>query len=155
MGVIRFNNRFFLKKGFTLIEIIVVISIFSVLSLVGLPSFKRTLAHHKLNIAAHQIAQHIRLAQQKALSEGTSYRIIFDLHNKDNYFIKKGNKGQKIYLTKNIVLAWTNFDKDTLIFYMSGAPAQAGTIAIKNNKDKLYIIVSVATGRVRISKTPP
>lgn len=144
-------------SGYTLIEVVMVIAVLSLLSTIILPDFKKTLSKYKLEVAARELAQNIRLAQQKTITEGVTYKIVFDLHRMDNYQLLAGRRGKLIKLPSGVLLDWTTYsDVDkTLSFNPSGAPNRGGTIAITSGKNTLYVIVSVATGRVRVGKVPP
>ena len=138
-------------------KVVMVISLLGLLSTMVIPNFKNTLAKYKLEVAAKELAQNIRLAQQKTIAEGISYKIVFNLDRGDNYQILCGRRGKLINLPSGVFFDWTTYaDVDkTLVFNPTGAPNRGGTIAIKSGKNTLYVIVSVATGRVRIGKAPP
>lgn len=143
------------SRGFTLIETIAATAIFCVLCFGLLPNVKSTMENLKLQLAAQKLSQDIRTIQQQAMSEGENYKVLFDVYRRDNYQILKGFKSSRVFLPKGISFLWTNFPDNTLIFTPSGAPQQGGTVAIKNQKKRLYVIVNVATGRVRISEMAP
>jgi prepilin-type N-terminal cleavage/methylation domain-containing protein len=149
------NNVFLSSRGFTLIEIIVVVALIAMLSTIILPDFKSNLRDYRLNIAARQMAQNIRLVQQKAMSEGVPWRIVFH-SSSNNYKINQGFKlWKQVNLPDGVEFVYIGFSEKTLTFYPSGAAVPAGTVKLTNNSKSLYIIVSVATGRVRISENPP
>jgi len=145
------------SNGFTLIELVSVITILGLLSIIVVPDFKKTFGKYKLEVAAQELAQNIRLTQQKSITEGVSYKIVFDLNRKDNYQMLSGRQGKLIKLPSGVYFDWTTYSEvdKTLVFYPTGAPNRGGTIAITNGKETLYVIVSIATGRVRIGQTPP
>jgi len=145
------------KNGFTLIEVALVVAVLGVLSTIAVPNFKNTLDRYKLEVAAHELAQNIRLTQQKSISEGTTYKILLDLNKKDNYQLVSGRRGKLVKLPQGVFIDWTTYSEvdKSIIFYPTGAPNRGGTIAVTNGKDSLFVIVSVATGRVRIDEVPP
>lgn len=55
-------------SGFTLLEVIIVISIISIIVITGIPIFYRTQLRNELDIATREVAQHLRFAQQRARS---------------------------------------------------------------------------------------
>ena len=75
----------------------------------------------------------------------------------DNYQLLRGWKGKLVRLPQGVLLKWSTYDDGTLEFKQStGAPIPGGgTIAMGYGDKTLYIIVSVATGRVRIGQEPP
>jgi len=145
------------RKGFTLIEVILVLAILGLFSIFIVPNFKKTLAKYKLEVAAQELAQNIRITQQKSITEGVSHKIVLDLNKKDNYQMLSGRRGKLIKLPSGVYFDWTTYSEvdKTLVFYPTGAPNRGGTIAITNGRDTLFVIVSIATGRVRIGQTPP
>ncbi len=149
-------NRYQIK-GFTLIEVVLVIAILGLLSTVAVPNFKNTLAKYKLEMAAKELAQNIQLAQQKAITRGNICKIVLDLHKKDNYMVLSGGRGKMIKLPPGVYFDWTTYYdvNNTIVFNPTGAPNRGGTVAITNGKDTLYVIVLLSTGRVRIGHTPP
>lgn len=61
-----------MRRGFSLIELIVVISIVSLICLISLPSYKRFCARPTINLSASTIASEIRTAQSRAYSENST-----------------------------------------------------------------------------------
>jgi len=145
------------NKGFTMIEIILVIALIGILASISLPIYRKTMAHHSLHSAARVISTDIRYTQQKSITERDSYRLLFNTTSGTTYQILSTASNSKMkYLPKGTKIIRTNFTDKTLTFYPSGAPSQGGRLVIENNfGDKLYIIVTPATGRVRISDKPP
>ncbi|MGI6485786.1 MAG: GspH/FimT family pseudopilin [Tepidanaerobacteraceae bacterium] len=139
-------------NGFTIIEVLVVVSLIALLSTVILPDFKSLLLDYKLITAARQMAQDLRLTQHKAISEGIPWKVIFQ-PSSNSYMIIQGFKSWKqVSLPDGIKFDFVGFPSKTLTFYPSGAPVPAGSVKITNNVRSLYIIASVATGRIRISE---
>ncbi|KYO65837.1 GspH/FimT family protein [Thermovenabulum gondwanense] len=143
------------NSGFTLIELLIIIAIFAIITTLALPRFESTLENFKLNLAGQQVARHIALAREKALSEGVTVRLIFDLHSKDNYQILVSIQGSKFVLPPGVKFSYTNFPGNTLEFYPSGVPSQGGTVAISGKYKTYYVIVTPVTARVRIGDSPP
>lgn len=167
------NYKKFNNKGFTLIEIVIVVSIASVLLGFAIIS-SGTINRQKLSIATSTIAEDIRLTQQKALNRESdlyTYRIKFDCDN-DKYSIKKGvNAYKTVNLPAGVDLVATNFDWDNnpyngydndLRFNQKGEPIRitgincGGYLSLKDKSGNfLYVIVASLTGRVRIDIKPP
>jgi len=146
------NNR-----GITLIELIIVLAILSIIFSISIPQFNDIIARYELQTTARMVASDLRLAQQMAISKGEYYRILFDLFNRDRYQLLSGTKMIKqVFLPKGVKLSATSFNGNTVMFTPLGAPVPAGRIMLTGrNNENLFVIVAVATGRVRISSNPP
>ena len=64
------------RKGYSLIELLVVLAMLFIMTLVGLPLFTATLQNSRLDAAARQIAGDIREARAKATLTGWQYRLV-------------------------------------------------------------------------------
>lgn len=143
------------RKGFTIIELVTVLSIIGVVITITLPVFHSTLSKYKLETSAYAIASDMRRIQQKTISEGKFYRLKFNIYL-NSYSVLLGTSEEIKELPDGIRLVTTNFENHTLSFQVTGAPNRAGTVIIKNADGRfMYIIVEVATGRVRVSDKPP
>lgn len=80
--------------GFTLIEVLIVLLITSTLLLVAMPQLAKAVEKYSLDVAARQLAEDIRVAQQQALNEESASYFLqlypYDPYN-DWYEIKKGS----------------------------------------------------------------
>ncbi|NPV44651.1 MAG: prepilin-type N-terminal cleavage/methylation domain-containing protein [Firmicutes bacterium] len=153
-----YGNNMKTQPGFTLIELVLTICILGFLVSIVIPNFKGTLEDYRLKNAAMEIASEIRLIQQRAISEGDIFKIIFDLNNRDRYHVARGTRILKTaYLPDGVILEGTSLGGGhQIVFTESGAPVPAGSITLKNKRgERRYVIVAVATGRVRISENPP
>ncbi|MGD2180064.1 prepilin-type N-terminal cleavage/methylation domain-containing protein [Lusitaniella coriacea] len=66
-----------LDSGFTLLELLAVISILSIISAIAIPSFLGLVKKQKINIVRNATIQYIRATQREALLEGQSYSATF------------------------------------------------------------------------------
>lgn len=87
------NNR-----GFTLIEIMVIIIIVGIVGSVALYSFGDFGASRKVTITAEHFSSYIKLVQQKAILEGSTLGLNID---KESYETLSLQKGQWIALSKS------------------------------------------------------
>ncbi len=69
------------KRGFTLVEILVVIAIISAIAGIGIPTIKNILRSN-LKSSAFQIASLSKFAYDSAVVKGKTHRITFDFDNK-------------------------------------------------------------------------
>ncbi|MFU0801198.1 MAG: prepilin-type N-terminal cleavage/methylation domain-containing protein [Xylanivirga thermophila] len=143
-------------KGFSLIELIIVLSILAVLSCIIIPNSLSLGNNILLEIEAQKIAQDIRLAQQLAVINNYTY--IFEINcNKKLYIIRKNNAFQlpdkKAEISPGIYYIKSNFDKYgdyyRIYFNSNSIPAQTGTIKLYDRYGRKKVIsVAVASGRV-------
>lgn len=113
----------------------------------------------RLEEAAWRLAADMRLARQLAISTGKDARFEFRWEQGD-YRMFLPEEKTTVELPEGISYTYNNFTADGGVrkFLISplGAPSPAGTVGFKNRRGaKLYVIIAPATGRVRISKTPP
>ncbi|AJC45110.1 GspH/FimT family pseudopilin [Xanthomonas sacchari] len=57
-------------KGYTLLEVTIVMVVICLLAGIGLPSLREWLANHRLTVATHQLSTHFALARSSAISAG-------------------------------------------------------------------------------------
>jgi len=150
--MIHSNNR---NKGYTLIELMVVLGIIALLLGICINGFINLVQWSKLNRAASLLSSHLKNAQSQAFYEGVYYKIDF-WESLDRYRIYKHTELVEEIALKDIDLFNTNLTDDKVYFYPSGVPGQGGTVTLKNNQGKiLYVIMTPVTAKVRISTEPP
>jgi len=143
------------NKGYTLIELMVVVGIVSLLLGLGINGLDYLIQWNKLNTAAAILSSELKNTQSRAFYEGVYYKLQF-WPSLDIYRIYKQSELIEDIQLKDVDLFNTNFTDNNLYFYPSGVPGQGGTVTLKNKKGKvLYVIMTPVTARVRISPEPP
>ncbi|MBA7495630.1 hypothetical protein ES702_06219 [subsurface metagenome] len=143
------------SKGFTLIELMVVVGIISLLLGLGINGLDYLIQWNKLNTAAALLSSELKNTQSRAFYEGVYYKLQF-WPTLDRYRIYKQTELYKDIQLEGIDLFNTNFTDNNLYFYPNGVPGQGGTVTLKNKRGKvLYVIMTPVTARVRISPDPP
>lgn len=142
------------NSGFTMIEVVAIVALVAMLTTFAVPDFIRLHDNYQLRISAQELANNIRGIQHRAITEGVSWRIVFNEIYKDRYQIVQGFNAKRVNLPPKVFIEHNSFD-NVLEFKSSGAPNRGGHIVISNGYKKLYIILSVATGRIRIDDIPP
>lgn len=140
--------------------------VFSVLSMIAVPSVKGILEHQKLNADANQLATVLRTARSEAILHekpvtikfypaDNSYKVVYNNVPNTSNIRYRLNTGIT-YIGTTTFPASAEEGVKYCSFYTSGAPSQGGTVTfINSNGTKRYIIVNGAAGRVRVSNKPP
>ena len=150
--MIHSNNR---NKGYTLIELMVVVIIISLLLGLSLSGLYNLIQWSKLNRAAAILSSELKNTQSRAFYEGVYYKIEF-WSPLDRYRIYRKTELYKDIQLEDINLFNVNFTNNKVYFYPSGVPSMGGTVTLKNKRGKiLYVIMTPVTARVRISTEPP
>jgi len=162
--------------GFTLLELLVVLGIIAIVSAMVVPRFGGALHGAAHKTAAKKIAATLRYARSRAVAEGVSYTVNFDL---DNSVLSVGSDGSvsgdddardddvKTSSAKTYVLpAGVSFAKITqhdaddidegvarVNFYPSGA-SSGGEIWIQGEEENYYVLtIDFITGVVHMERT--
>ena len=143
------------NKGYTLIELMVVVVIISLLLALSLNGLDYLIQWNKLNTAAAILSSELKNTQSRAFYEGVYYKLQF-WPTLDRYRIYKQSELIEDIQLKDVDLFNTNFTDNNIYFYPSGVPGQGGTVTLKNKRGKvLYVIMTPVTARIRISPEPP
>lgn len=150
--MIHSNNR---NKGYTLIELMVVVGIISLLLGIGINGLDYLIQLTKLNTAAGLLSSELKNIQSRAFYEGVYYKLQF-MPSLDKYRIYKQTELIDDTIFKDIDLFNSNFTDNKVYFYPNGVPSMGGTVTLKNKRGKiLYVIMTPVTARVRVSRDPP
>lgn len=149
------------NRGFTLLELTIVMFILTLIICMSVPSLKKIHARRDLHTTALQLQQEIRsLGQEALIRESSSYYISFSIYdkNRDYYIIYGPDRTRKINMPPGIDIINMNFN-DHLMIYMSarGQPTKGGHITLKSTltEEFKYVIIGAVTGRTRVSDEPP
>lgn len=154
------------KNGFTLIEIVIVILLIGVLGVLFVPRFLQQHDSFKLEAAAEQIANHIRLAQSWAVAEHDDHQVYFDTANEvySVYNVETGvaiknplSPGKDLIIDfntnpqlKGVNIASLSPAGYSATFNALGKPTAGGSVTITKGSSILTIGVAIETGAVSI-----
>jgi prepilin-type N-terminal cleavage/methylation domain-containing protein len=140
------------RKGFTLIEIVLVLAIFSILLAIVFPNLQKPLAHYQLRSAGMQLASDMRWVRQQSIF-GRAYIVNLQVSPHQGFYsIRESTKVViQRFLPPGIHFKEVVLDKNTLNFSLSGAPSSAGRIGLANNfGETCYIYFMPSSGRIRV-----
>jgi type II secretion system protein H len=148
-------------KGFTLIEMMIVIAIIGILSAVSFFVWSGYQNNVNLRTAAGEVMSDIASCKQRAISEGIQYCMQFT-DGSPSYSINASSctaptQTQAKNLTSfgaGLTVSNTNFNSDRVSFLPRGTlSSNTGTIVLRNSKNSTATITVQITGRAYVSFT--
>lgn len=147
------------QRGFTLIELVVVMVIMAVGALWLVPNLGAWLPSYHLRSAARDIVSTMRTAQMKAVSNNAQYRVNLDdaeVGVADSYVLQRNSGGVWIHdgalqtLPAGITMNTDQLPAGRVIFNPNST-SSAGSVILQNRRGMLRkITITPATGRIRI-----
>lgn len=162
-----------MKKGFTLVEIICVISILSILFAISYPSYNYFLRKDRLKVVTGELIENLKYAKTYAINhDGSNVNVLIESSdiNKgyDSYWIYMPSEGynmtlKKVYLPKGVWICkrgeGSTFNIDNkIVFRPAGNVAPfACTIALKDldTGKKKFITLTIGFTRIMEVSGPP
>ncbi len=156
------------KKAFTLVELMVVIAIFGIISLIAAPNIVTGLPKYRIKRAAKDITSKIRAARSEAIKTSSDATIEFDLAN-NRYKINEewypdgesnSNNVLSEYYGSGVSFGTTDnetcsFDGEKVIFNSRGILNDAGgdgEIHLTNNQQAAYKIEINSVGSIQLQQ---
>lgn len=137
------------KNGFTLIESLIVLAIFSILLLIAVPLSLNFLENREEHEFLRNLEMDLLFIQSQAMSTGDFVRIEMQ---KDQYLIHEGDTVSKVReLPKGFSIDTRVYGKD-ISFNMKGSVRKSGTIAIHTRNNRYNMILPLGKGRARFEK---
>jgi prepilin-type N-terminal cleavage/methylation domain-containing protein len=152
------------EKGFSLIELLVVLALIGLAVVVGYPSMQEWLDRYQVRSAASEIAANIQLQRMRAVSQNAEFSIEFD-GNANTYTLYQGdpNTGTMLDVIARSLPQGVGFNgnadpievaNDTILFHPDGSlndsTANTDTISVGNGQAVFEVQVNRATGRVEV-----
>lgn len=136
------------KAGFTLLELIIVITIVTILVSISTIFFANTLPKGKFNAAVRDISATIRSAKTLALISGTNQTFFIDIDEKKYGIDGKGYKEIPSHISIKVIdpfLKEFTEGKYNFLFYGAGG-VEGGDILLSDGKRKIRIHVDPIAG---------
>ncbi|MBN2397494.1 MAG: GspH/FimT family pseudopilin [Deltaproteobacteria bacterium] len=142
-------------RGFTLVEMMIVITVMAILAAVAAPNFTSYMAHRRLNGAARQIMTDLMEARMRAVSQNNRFKMFF-LDNHRYKVLDDANNNNtedsgETSTTKDIRDMYHDVTFSATadpIFYPRGT-AYGTTVTLTNSGGSKSVTVATA-GRVKI-----
>jgi prepilin-type N-terminal cleavage/methylation domain-containing protein len=128
------------QKGFTLIELIIVMGIMGILATIAIPTFQNYIRNQNLKTAARGITSDFFATREKALTENVMYRIHLDQAG-NSYTIARGILTGAPYVDQQTKLMTSyapsiKVDTDQDVFFQTrgtvGCPSTSCSFTISN-----------------------
>jgi prepilin-type N-terminal cleavage/methylation domain-containing protein len=136
------------QKGFTLIELIIVMGIMGILATIAVPTFQNYIRNQNLKTAARGITSDFFATRERALSENVRYRITFDQAG-NSYTIARGTAAGAPYVDQQTKLMtsyapYIKVDADQVVYFQTRGTVTACnfTISTTVNGSVANIIVN-------------
>lgn len=142
------------RKGFTLIEMLIIIGIIAVLVGIGIPVFRSFQPVIQLNGAVRDLVTDLRYAQQIAITEQVNHCLQLFLTEKKYQIVQCGQTQPllEVVLPNEVEFLSANFTDDKVEFNPYGAVKESGTIVLENTKNQTKTIEIRPSGFVKIKK---
>jgi type II secretion system protein H len=143
------------QKGFSLVELIVVIALISIVTAISIPSFQSYTAKANLKTAAREIMADISDTKQRAITENLDvYRLTFSAAN-NSYVLTRTDTGETLW-TKSlasfgsgILIESVTFGSSMVNFQNRGTCSN-GRVTLRNAKGSKAKITVNITGRTYV-----
>lgn len=167
MSTIRHQERRFGRsRGFTMIEMMIVVVVIGLIAALAVPSFLGYMPKLRVKSAARDIVSSMRLARSKAVSERRPYGVVFDMNsNSVRSFADTDNPAGMSYssndsttsadtLGAEIELSSCTYNNNCVIFSATGSASTSGDLQLVTKDGSILMSINLlaSTGRVRLTE---
>jgi prepilin-type N-terminal cleavage/methylation domain-containing protein len=153
------------SRGFTFIEMAIVVVIIGIMAAIAVPMFSRTIPRIKTRAEARNILNSIRTARSRAIAENVQYGVYFNASAKSYRLFKDkvdpshmtydpgdSTIGAPIILDGDVVYTGINFTNNCVIMKPTGAASESGSVAVDDTDgdSPFRIEVLAATGKTKL-----
>lgn len=147
------NNAADLVKGFTLVELLVVLSIVSVLA--SSISYMLINREQSFQSVTQDIVRNLRILRQQAIQHDRPYQLQIDLGNNSLHFIDT-----EVVLSEDVSLTVRTAENQVIDSEIAGmtfypdASSSGGVITLENERDIFEISVVWISGKIQLRHQP-
>ena len=141
------------EQGWSLTELLIVLSIMSIICGLAWPSYQTLAARVQARSAIIEIASELRLARQLAMARRERLRVIFDQEGRTIMLRRADAEGilhVYQYADKGVVVEEPTAGPE-LLFHPSGRSVTPTTIRVRDSQGRETTFTMSITGRVSIS----
>jgi len=154
------RRMIFSNGGFTLVELILALFFFAIVTAIAVPSFRGYIDNTKLKGAARQIMSDIYDVQLRAKSENAQYRITLNVDPANTYVLERVTAPAQTQ-TKTLSehgsdmrITATTFTSNQVNFQARGILSEDNrTITLRNSRNSTAVISVSLTGRANVQFT--
>lgn len=146
------------EKGFTLVELILVIAIIAILAGATVPVLGNFTQRTQIDSTAREVVSALRFAQQKSMANenDSEFGVYFDDANNEFIVFRGSSYGSfpaedrvftypdSITISQGFASSEVNFEK------LTGETADIGSITISNNVDGLFTVTTSSLGKIEL-----
>lgn len=150
-------------RGFSLLELLVVLVIISVAAAIAAPNFSRFMERYEVRKAARQLMTDLQSAKMRAVAEGADHRVSFISGKAPQYVIERNTAGawQTVDIVRNLadatnpyhakgITVSTSAHPLRVVFSPLGSANPAASIIFRSKNDQTMTVFVILTGRIRI-----
>lgn len=149
-------------RGFSLIELTMVVAIVAVLSAIAVPKFSNATTRYKLDAAARRLAGDIVAAQSEAIATSSSRTLTFNFTQKNYTISSLAEDGSTVvhltveldqspYDITSVAASIASSTTTPIKFDGFGKPNGSGTVQLKIRNDRKTLTIDAATGHVKVN----
>ena len=149
------------QDGFTTLELMIVLTVFGLMIAASWGSVTGMINQHRLTGATNQVTTHLRLAREKAVSEGNNYIVTFRAQQND--YQVWDDEGSDSVLgpddvrrtfpmpAQTVVQNAAFFGANRIIFRPDGTCNASGSVQVANSEFQRQINVLASTGKITVT----